>query len=84
MRAFRFALVQGDQQFPLASRVELPYGLAACTHAEAAIKHVFQNTQDIFEWSDWHVSVRDNEDQEFAVLSIIDTVGGERRAVSGR
>ncbi len=84
MPVFRFALVRGDQQFLLAPRVELPDGHAACTHAEAAIKHVFQNAKDIFEWSDWHLSVRDKGDQEFAVISILDTLGGARRAVSGR
>ena len=83
MPVFQFALVQGAQQFPLGPVVELPDGHAACTHAESAIKQVFQNAQDIFEWSDWHLSVRDKDDQEFAVLSIMDTIGGERRVVGG-
>jgi hypothetical protein len=83
MPVFRFALVQGDQQFPLAPRVELPDGHAACTHAEAAIKQVFHNPNDSYDWSDWHVTVRNNDDQEFAVISITDTLLGERRAVGG-
>ena len=84
MPEFRFALVRGDQQFPLAPRVDLPDGHAACNHAEAAIRQVIQNPQDPFGWSDWHLSVRDKDDQEFAVISIMDTLSGERRAVSGR
>jgi hypothetical protein len=81
MPIFRFALVHGDQQFPLLQCVELPDGHAACTHAEAAIKQVFQGMKDAYEWSDWHLSVRDNNEEEFAVLSITDTLMGVRRAV---
>ena len=83
MPEFRFALVHGDEQFPLAPCVELPDGHAACTHAEAAIKQVFHKRNDSYEWSDWHVSARNNDDQEFAVLSITDTLLGERRVVGG-
>jgi hypothetical protein len=84
MPEFRFALVHGDQQFPLAPHVELPDGHQACTHAEAAIRQVFREMKDAYEWSDWHLSVRDNNDEEFAVLSITDTLLGERRAVGSR
>jgi hypothetical protein len=61
----------------------LPDGHAACIQAEAAIKQVFHHRNDSYEWSDWHVSVRNNDDQEFAVISITDTLQGERRAVGG-
>jgi hypothetical protein len=81
MPEFRFALIHGDRQFPLAPSVELPDGHAACAHAEAAVRQVFQDMKDTSEWSDWHVSVRNKEGGEFAVLSITDTLMGERRAV---
>jgi hypothetical protein len=81
MPEFRFALIHGDRQVPLAPRVELRDGHAACAHAEAAVRQVFQDMKDISEWSDWHVSVRDKDDGEFALLSITDTLMGERRAV---
>jgi hypothetical protein len=81
MPEFRFALIHGDQHFPLAPRVELRDGHAACAHAEAAVRQVFHNMKDAYEWSDWHVSVRDQSDEEFAVLSIKDTLMGARRAV---
>jgi hypothetical protein len=84
MPEFSFALVHGDQHFLLAPRIDLPDGHAACTHAEAAIKQVFHNRNDNNnEWSGWHVSVRDESEAEFAVISIIDTLAGERRVVGG-
>jgi hypothetical protein len=81
MPEFRFALVHGDQQFPLGQPVELPDGHAACTQAEAAIKQVFGAMKDAYEWSDWHLSVRDQDNEEFAVISITDTLIGARRVV---
>jgi hypothetical protein len=83
MPEFRFALVHGDQQFPLGQAVNLADGHAACTQAEAAIKQVFQDRADAYEWSDWHLSVRDHHDDEFAVISITDTLLAERRVVGG-
>jgi hypothetical protein len=85
MPKFRFMLVRGDQKFPLGDGVELPDGHAACAQAEAAIKQVFQNAKgDIDEWSDWHLSVRNKDDEEFAVLSLTDTLVGGPRSVARR
>jgi type II secretory pathway component PulL len=81
MPEFRFALVHGNQQHPLGRPVELPDGDAACTQAEVAIKQVFGEMKDAYEWSDWHLSVRDQDNEEFAVISITDTLLGERRIV---
>jgi hypothetical protein len=76
MPVFRFVLVHANRQFPLQQVVELPDGHAACAHAEAAIKQVFEDAKNAYEWSDWHLSVRNQDDEEFALLSIaIETLG---------
>jgi hypothetical protein len=80
MPVFRFVLVHAGRQFPLQQLVELPDGHAACIHAEAAIKQVFQEAKDVYEWSDWHLSVRNKDDEELAVLSVTDTLVGVQRA----
>jgi hypothetical protein len=83
MPEFRFALVNGDQQFALAPRVELPDGHAVRSHAEAAIKQVFKNLPNHDDWEGWHLSVQDSDDQEFARVSLFDTLVGKRRSVDG-
>jgi hypothetical protein len=84
MPEFRFALVRGDQIFPLGEGVELPDGHAACTQAEFAIRQVFQGRDDTYDWSDWHLSIRNKDDEEFAVVSVIDTLEGTRRSVADK
>ena len=74
----RFALINGDQKFALRPR-DLPDEHAACSHAKAAIKQVFKDVSDLHEWLGWHLSIRDDDDQEFALLPVVDTLAGERR-----
>jgi hypothetical protein len=83
MPEFRFALTNGDQQFALAPRVELPDRHAVRSHAEAAIKQVFKNVPNHHDWEGWHLSVQDSDDQEFARVSLFDTLVGKRRSVDG-
>jgi hypothetical protein len=79
---FRFVLVHGDQQFPLAQRVELPDGHAACLQAELAIKQVFHEPNDTSDWFGWHLIIRNKDDEEVATVSVTDTLGGMRRSVA--
>jgi hypothetical protein len=78
MPEFRFALVRGDHQFPLGGSLELLDGDAACAQAEFAIKQVFESRDDARNWSDCYLSIRNKENEEFAVASINETIAGPR------
>ena len=74
MPEFRFLLTNDEPQFALADGIELADPEAARMHAKLAAFKVFRSARVSYDWSNWRLSVRDQDGEELAEISIPDVL----------
>jgi hypothetical protein len=74
MERYSFLFASDEREFPAHEGLDLPDIEAAVTHAKLAIGTAFRGKTDIYDWSGWRVSIRDETGREVAAVPITETL----------